>query len=64
MQFRDGRINLSGEGLPLRAVNFPHVLLMTLAKRTPEIWKVFADLSPVASKPSDNCGARWRREFP
>jgi hypothetical protein len=64
MQFRDGPINLASEGLPLRTVNFPHVIPITLAKRTPKIGKVFADLGPVASKPSDNCGARWRRKFP
>jgi hypothetical protein len=64
IQFRYGPINLAGEGLPLRTVNFPHVLLMTLAKRTPEIRKIFADLGPVASKTSDDGGARGRREFP
>jgi hypothetical protein len=64
MQFRDGPINLAGEGFPLRTMNFPRVLPITLAKRTPKIGKVFADLGPVASKTSDDGGARGRREFP
>src|SRR5271157_894232 len=64
MQFRDGPINLGGKGRPLRTVHFSRVLPITLAKRTPEIGKVFTDLSPVASNTSYDGGARGRREFP
>jgi hypothetical protein len=64
MQFHGGLINLACEGLPLRTVNLPHVLPITLAKSTPEIKKVFADLGTVAGKPSDDCGARRRGDSP
>lgn len=44
-------------------VNFSSVLHISPAKCAPEIRKILADPGPVSSKPSDDFGARWRREF-